>query len=139
MHSAAMDDQENMVDDTVLDNKDIQMVSRGNSTASLGSAPMAEQLQKVMERLENAERRANEANERANKRELELETMRIENSNLGLKYLKEMESLRKSHEEEVSKLQSKKEASAEVATKRYVDLMRGRFSISRKEWKESMK
>ena len=39
MHSAAMDDQENMVDDTVLDNKDIQMVSSGNNTASLGSAP----------------------------------------------------------------------------------------------------
>ena len=115
MHSAAMDNQENMVDDTVLDNKDVQMVSMGNSTASLGSAPMAEQLQKVIERLENAKRRANEEKERANKRELELETMRIGNSNLGLKYLKEMESLRKSHEEEFSKLQSKKEASADLA------------------------
>ena len=72
MHSAAKDDQENMVDDTVLDNKDIQMVSSGNNTASLGSAPMNEQLQKVMERLEEAERRAGEANERANKREFEL-------------------------------------------------------------------
>ena len=65
--------------------------------------------------------------------------MRIENSNLGLKYLKEMESLRKSYEEEFSKLPSKKEASADVATKRYVDLMRGRFGISRKDWKEAMK
>ena len=70
MHSAAMDNQENMVDDTVLDNKDVQMISMGNSSASLGSAPMAEQLQKAMERLENAKRRANEEKERANKREL---------------------------------------------------------------------
>ena len=50
-----------------------------------------------------------------------------------------MESLRKSHEEELSKLQSKKEACAELATRRYVDLMRGRFGISRKEWKEALK
>ena len=113
-----MDNQENVVDDTVMDNKDIQMVSVGDNMASHGTASMAEQLQKVMERLENAERRANEADERANRRELELETMRIENSNLGLKYLKEMESLRKSHDVEFSKLQSKKEASADLATKR---------------------
>ena len=50
-----------------------------------------------------------------------------------------MESLRKSYEEEFSKLRSKKEASADLATKRYVDLMRGRFGISRKEWKKTMK
>merc|ERR1712117_660843 len=99
----------------------------GNNTASLGSASTAEQLRKVMERLENAERRSSEAKERANRRELELETMRIENSNQGLKYLKEMESLRKSHQEEFSRLQSRKEASADLAAKRYMDLMRERF------------
>ena len=49
-----------------------------------------------------------------------------------------MKGLRKSHEKEFSQLQSKKEASADVATKRYVDLMRGRFGISRKEWKKAM-
>ena len=65
--------------------------------------------------------------------------MRIGNSNKGLKYLKGIESLCKSHEEEFSKLQNKKEASADLATKRYVDLMRGRFGISRKEWKKAMK
>ena len=48
-----------------------------------------EQLQKVMERLEESERRAKEANERANRRECGLEAIRIENSNQGLKYLKE--------------------------------------------------
>ena len=139
MHSAAMDNQEDVVDDTVMDNKDVQMVSVGDSMASHGTASMAEQLQRVMEKLEEANRRANEADERAHKRELELETMRIENSNQGLKYLKEMESLRKSHQEEFSRLQSRKEASADLATKRYMDLMRERFGISRKDWREATK
>ena len=51
-----MDNQENMVDDTVMDNKDIQMVSVGDNMASHGTASMAEQLQKVMEKLEEADR-----------------------------------------------------------------------------------
>ena len=55
MHSAAMDDQENTIDDTVLDNKDIQSVFTGNSTAPTGSTPLTEQLQKVMKRLEEVE------------------------------------------------------------------------------------
>ena len=78
MHSAAIDDQENTVDNTVLDNKDVQLVFTGSNTAPPGSAPLTEQLQKVMERLEEAERRANEANERAKRRECELEVMKIE-------------------------------------------------------------
>ena len=40
MHSAAMDDQENTVDDTVLDKKDAKSVFTGNNTAPPGSAPL---------------------------------------------------------------------------------------------------
>ena len=64
-----MDDQENTVDDTVLGNKDVQLVFTGNNKAPPGSTPLTEQLQKVIERLKEAERRASEANERANRRE----------------------------------------------------------------------
>ena len=57
MHLAAMDEQENTIDDTVLDNKDVQPAFINNGSASSGLNPLAEQLQKVMERLEEAERR----------------------------------------------------------------------------------
>ena len=64
--------------------------------------------------------------------------MKIENSNQWLKYLKELELLRKNHDKELSKLQSRKEAYADVATKRYVDLLWGKFGMSRKDWKKAM-
>ena len=44
-------------------------------------------------------------------------------SNQGLKYLKELELLRKNHDKELSKLQGRKEASADVTRKRYVGLL----------------
>ena len=91
-----------------------------------------------MERLEEAERRAHEANERANRGECELEVMKIENSNQGLKYLKELKLLRKNHDTELPKLQSRKKSSADVATKRYVDLLQGKFGIICKEWKKAL-
>ena len=61
--------------------------------------------------------------------------MKVEKSNQGLKYLKELELLRRNYDNRLFKLQSRKEVSADVATKRYVDLLRGKFGISRKEWK----
>ena len=60
--------------------------SQENGLAPPGPNPLTEQLRKVMERLEEAERRANVANERANRGQCELEMMKIENSNQGLKY-----------------------------------------------------
>ena len=109
LHSAAMGEPEDAIDDTVVDNKDVQSGFAINGSAPPGPNPLAEQFQKVMERLEEeAERRANEANERANRGQCELQMTKIENSNQGLNYLKELELLGKNYDKELSKLQSRK-------------------------------
>ena len=65
--------------------------------------------------------------------------MKIENSNKGLKYLKEMEFLRNSHKKELSELQNKKEASSEVTVDNYLSLMREKVGISHRDWNDAMK